>query len=598
MNWLNEDVISKLKLISRVSYVIYFSLTFLFVLFSLYQHGFQTGYFFEERYEEVYTIFMLSIPIFLLIAFYYLFRRTSLFTGKLIYLFSSIWLILFGVFRIMNLTNSEIGKDHFFSDEVVFQIIVLIVFLIELFRNSTLVIKLNLSPAKVLLLSFLLLIFTGMLLLMLPNASHINMRLIDALFMSASAVCITGLAVLDTGQDLTYFGQVILLVLFQLGGIGIMTVTSFFAFFFKGGDSYQNQLYIKDFLHSDQLSNLFRILFQILMVTIGIETIGAILIYYMTDQSLWSAYDNRIFFSVFHSVSAFCNAGFSLLSDSLYDSKIRFNYSLQFIILSLFILGGLGFAVVFNLLKFIKTSLIRFFMLFIKRRPYKKSILILNLNSKIVLTTSGLLILFGTVFIYIFEYNYSLSEHSGFGKWIAALFASTTPRTAGFNNIGMDTLTFPTIMLIMLLMWIGASPGSTGGGIKTTTFAVAILNFITLAREKNRIEAFGRKISEISIRRTLAVIMLSLIVLGVSIFLLSIFDGDKELLPLAFESFSAFSTVGLSLGVTANLSDGGKLVLIFSMFIGRLGAITILIAMLRKVKMKRYAFPEEDIFIN
>ncbi|MCF8349003.1 MAG: ATPase, partial [Bacteroidales bacterium] len=199
---------------------------------------------------------------------------------------------------------------------------------------------------------------------------------------------------------------------------------------------------------------------------------------------------------------------------------------------------------------------------------------------------------------YLFEADNTLSEHSGFGKVVTSFFGAATPRTAGFNTVDTSALHFSTIMIIMVLMWIGASPGSTGGGVKTSTFALAILNFISIARGKDRVEAFRREISPMSTRRAFAVVSLSIMVIGLSILLLSYSDGNKGLLPIAFESFSAFSTVGLSLGITSQLSAAGKMIIIVTMFIGRVSMLTILVAFMRKMVNLKYKYPLEEIIIN
>lgn len=235
---------------------------------------------------------------------------------------------------------------------------------------------------------------------------------------------------------------------------------------------------------------------------------------------------------------------------------------------------------------------------FQKQKPLPYSPWVININTRIVMVTTGILLGVGTVGFYFFEYNNTLAEHNWFGKIVTAFFGAATPRTAGFNSVDMSALNFSTIMMMFLLMWIGASPASTGGGIKTSTIAIATLNFFSLARGKDRIEVYKREVSQASIRRAFAIISLSFMVIGFSIFLIATFDQDKTLLSIAFETFSAYSTVGLSTGITANLSSYSKLVLIFTMFIGRVSMLTLLIAMLRRVKHLNYRYPTDEILIN
>jgi Trk-type K+ transport system membrane component len=259
-------------------------------------------------------------------------------------------------------------------------------------------------------------------------------------------------------------------------------------------------------------------------------------------------------------------------------------------------LGGLGFPIVVNLINFIKHKFINLFRFNVKKKIYKPWVL--NINSRITLITTFALTTVGFILFFILEYNNTLAEHSLFGKLVNALFGATTPRTAGFNSVDMNALTFPTLMIIFLLMWIGASPASTGGGIKTSTFAIATLNILSLAKGKHRIEVYRREIADISVRRAFATIALSLIVIGLGIMLITIFDPEKGLISIAFESFSAYSTVGLSLGITGSLSTISKLIVIGIMFVGRVSMLTIIVAIFKKIKHKNYNYPSEEITIN
>ncbi len=454
----------------------------------------------------------------------------------------------------------------------------------------------TLNPAQLFITSFLLIIFIGSLLLLLPNATTAPISYLDALFTSTSAVCVTGLIVVDTGTHFTLFGQTIIMILIQVGGLGILTFASYFSYFFKGGTTYENQLALGDITSSQKLGDVFSTLKYIILITFGIELFASILIYISLDSTHFGSQSEHMFFSVFHSISAFCNAGFSNLTNGLYEQGFRFNYFLQMIIILTFVLGGLGFPIVVNILKYLNykvSNLIQHASIRNKYRPW-----ILNLNSRITLITT-LSISFVAFFLFYFlEYHNSLADHQGFGKIVTALFGATTPRTAGFNTIDMTSMAFPTIMLVLLLMWVGASPQSTGGGIKTSTFAIATLNIISLARGKTRIEIFRREIADISVRRAFAIISLSLAVIGVSILLLTIFDPDKKLIDIAFECFSAYSTVGLSLGITSGLSSAGKLVIIILMFVGRISMLSLFIAVFKKVKHKNYSYPKEEITIN
>jgi Trk-type K+ transport system membrane component len=320
---------------------------------------------------------------------------------------------------------------------------------------------------------------------------------------------------------------------------------------------------------------------------------GALIILASLDHTLIPAVGDRIFFSVFHSVSAFCNAGFSTLTNSLFETGFRFNYTFHLTVAALVIIGGIGFPIVFTTLSYLK----HFFLEAILKREKHKPWL-LGINSRIVIITTVCLLFFGTVIIFGLEYNNTLAEHHGIGKVITAFFSATTPRTAGFNSVDMTALHFSTIMVLFILMWIGASPGSTGGGIKTSTFAIAVMNFMSLARGKDRVEVFRREISPISTRRAFAAISLSMVVIGISVLILTLTEKGKDLMPLAFETVSAFGTVGLSLGITSSLTDAGKIIIILTMFIGRVSMLAILVSFLRRVVNLKYKYPAEDVLIN
>jgi len=451
-----------------------------------------------------------------------------------------------------------------------------------------------LNPAQLFILSFLVIIFIGSFLLILPNATYNGISYLDALFTSTSAVCVTGLVVVNTASHFTLFGQTVILILIQVGGLGILTFASYFSYFFKGGTSYENQLALSDINNSNKLGEIFATLKYIILITFGIELFSGTLIYTSIGSTIFDSQSDQLFFAAFHSISAFCNAGFSTLNNNLYETGFKFNYYLQMILILTFVLGGLGFPIVVNILKYLRYRISTLFSLRkTKYRPW-----VLNLNSRITLITTFSISLVAFIIFYFLEYNNTLAEHSWFGKIVTALFGATTPRTAGFNTIDSAAMKFPTIMMVILLMWIGASPQSTGGGIKTSTFAIAILNILSLAKRKSRIEIFRREISEISLRRSFAIISLSLVVIGFAIMFISLFDPKKELIAIAFECFSAYSTVGLSLGITGDLSSASKFVLIVVMFVGRISMLSLVVAIFKKVQHKNYSYPKEELTIN
>jgi len=471
------------------------------------------------------------------------------------------------------------------------------IFIVELSKNVLFFDRFYFNPTLLFIMSFLFMIFIGTILLLLPKVMEgPPLNFVDALFMSTSAVCITGLTVIDVSTDLTPFGQTVLIVLVQLGGLGMMTFTGFFGYFFSGSLSYKNQIMYTELLGERKLNSVIGTLLKIIFITLFFEAIGALLIYGNIGNLLFKDNGERAFFAVFHAISAFCNAGFSNMADGLNHPSLRFNQGLHFILALLFILGGLGFTIVLNVYTFVKRWIKNFYHKLINGRPFKYKVWIINFNSRLIGYTTLFLLIIGTLSLFIFEYHHTLTMYNSFWeKLMGAFFLGATPRSAGLSNIDLNHLGLPSIFIILWLMWIGASPGSTGGGIKTTTFAVATLNLFSLAKGKERIEIFRRSISRDSMRRAFAVIALSLIGLGLCIFGLTITDGDKNPISLVFESFSAYNTVGLSMGITSALSRGGKIILILAMFVGRVGALTMLLAFIEKKPLEVYRYPDEKI---
>ena len=452
-----------------------------------------------------------------------------------------------------------------------------------------------LNPAQLFLISFVVIILGGTLLLSLPGATHEGIGLLDALFTATSAVCVTGLIVVDTATHFTFFGQSILLFLIQIGGLGILTFVSYFSYFFKGEISYEKQIAINQINSSGAIGKELGLLKSILIITLSIEAFSALLIFYNTDPTAFASISERVFFSFFHAVSAFCNAGFSTLSDSLMQGGFQFNYGLQLAIILTFILGGLGFPIVSNIVSYLSYKTKGVFSFFDKPtyRPW-----VLTLNSRIALITTIVLTIGGTLVFFGLEKDGVLSSHSGFGKLVTALFGATTPRTAGFNTVDASHFRFPTLLLTMFLMWVGASPKSTGGGIKTSTLAIAILNILSLARGRERIELYRREIVEVTVKRAFAMISLSIIVIAIGVLGISAFEPDLTMIEIAFESVSAYSTTGLSMGITSSLSPISKFIIIILMFVGRVSALTVLIAIFRNVINQNYRYPKEEITIH
>ena len=484
-------------------------------------------------------------------------------------------------------------------DAILTNILISLLFFIELSRMSLGVNKMAIHPAMIFILSFLLVILVGTLLLMLPNSTVRGITWIDALFTSTSAVCVTGLIVVDTATVFTGMGKTIIMLLIQIGGLGMMTFTSFFGFFFKGGQSLQSQLFLKDYINEDNISKVGSTLVKIIVFTIIFELLASGLIFVIIDPSLFSSAGERAYFALFHSVSAFCNAGFSTLTNGLYETGFRTEYHIHLILAISVIMGGIGFPVIVSYYQVAKRIGTNYYNSFTKKDSfYHHTPRIFNINTRLTTITTFILLVVGFITYWIFEENNTLAGLEGYGKIVTAFFGSVTPRTAGFNTVDMTQLALPTVLIYLILMWIGASPGSTGGGLKTTTFAVAVLNAISIAKGKDRVEVFNRQIDPETVRKAFAVILLSFLVIGMGVFMVLFFNPELDILDVAFEVFSAFATVGLSLGITAKLTTGSKLVISLIMFLGRVGTLTVLVAFIRKTRSLRYKYPQESVFIS
>ena len=557
---------------------------------------FDFGYDFAENFTSPHVIGLLILLFFLLLFNTVKFFVYKVKTNKKVALVN---MIIISVLLISSLIIAlgNIGNGFNFTLQKIKPILeggLILYFLLRLLVLVRHIYDVYFNPAIVFVGSFLILALAGAFLLMLPSATTNGISFINALFTSTSAVCVTGLAVLDTSKDFTLVGQSIILVLIQLGGIGILTFTSFFAFFFRGSSSFKEGLNTKDFLAQEGLKDVFRVALNVVVFTVGIEIVGAVFMYFTITEN--HTITNKIFFSVFHSISAFCNAGFSIIPSGLFDQSIRFNYIFQWVIMALIVFGGLGHHIIFNFFKYIKTFVLEFF----NKKYIHKRVPVITLNSKIVIYTTFMLLFFGWIFLFISEYNNTLLEHTTlFGKVTNAAFGSVTPRTAGFNVIDYTQMTVPSLLFVIFLMWIGASPASTGGGIKTSTFALATLNIIAIARGKSRIQIFGRRFTAESTSRAFAILCISLIVIGAAIISVLIFEPkDTPLLSVVFECFSAYSTVGLSLNFTPMLSDASKYIIIAVMFIGRIGMLNLMIGLMRQMNHQFYELPKENILIN
>ncbi len=442
-----------------------------------------------------------------------------------------------------------------------------------------------LNTSQMLVLGFGVIIFTGTVLLMLPMASSGKpLPFINALFTATSATCVTGLIVVDTGSAFTHFGQGVILALIQIGGLGIMTISTFLLYLFQGKLSLSSRGLLEETLSQSPIQHLKSLLKTVFLATITIEGVGALILSlrFMMDMP-WS---RAIYYGVFHSISAFCNAGFSLFSDSFITYQDDF--VINFTISSLIIVGGIGFIVMYEL------------------NQYRvKRIRRISLHTRLVLLTSFLLILGGAILFLVLEMDSSLAGYPWNSRIDIALFQSLTTRTAGFNTIDLTQLSNPTLYIMIILMLIGASPGSCGGGMKTTTFAVLL--FFIKARFYNQqsVNIFQRRIPPSAVSKAVTVAFFSFTLISVITMLLLITElsgishqqSRGLFLEMLFEVTSAFGTVGLSLGVTPTLSNLGRLLITFMMFVGRLGPLTLALAVGSR-ETTHFHFAQEDVLIG
>ncbi|MCK5856903.1 MAG: hypothetical protein KAG64_05400 [Bacteroidales bacterium] len=471
---------------------------------------------------------------------------------------------------------------------LVFQLYFLLISIWELRRTAPSIGNINIGPAKLLALSFIILILGGTGLLMLPEMTYNNnLGFLDALFTATSASCVTGLTVVDTGTFFTFKGQVIIMILIQLGGINIISFAAFFAIMSKqmGGLKYQSIL--KDLLSAEQLSDTRSLLRNILKWTIYIEVVGSILLYFSWDNIPFATKGDKIFSSIFHSISAFNNGGFSLFSDNLYQIGVQNMISFQLVISILIITGGIGFFVLQDIFG-VKKIWERF------RFRWKE----FRVMTRISVRMTIILLLLGTVVFFFLEQGTTLQGKGLGDQLITAFFQSVSTRTAGFNTVEISLLSTPVLMFFMLLMFIGAGSGSTGGGIKISTFAIAIKASISTIRGKHYVEFFKRTIPNSIVNRAYSIILFALSVISTSIFLLSIAEPDIDFMKLVFEEVSAFATVGLSTGITAELSSFSKTIIISSMFIGRVGVLSIAMILSHRVVSRNYQYANESVMVG
>ena len=458
------------------------------------------------------------------------------------------------------------------------------------------------NPALMMAVSFMFIILVGSGVLLMPRCVQpgVHLSWIDSLFTATSAVCVTGLTTIDVPSTFTCLGQLVVMMLIQVGGLGVMTITSFFALFFMGNTSIYNQMQVQDMVSSKSLASLWSTLLNIFGFTAFLELAGAVGIFLNIHDTIGLDVRHELFFSVFHSVSAFCNAGFSNYQEGVGAHVLMTGHCWLYVILALLIiLGGIGYPVLVNL-KGAVLKRVKVVWKWIRGQHYASLSIpnLFDLNTKIVLRTTAVLIVLGTALIAYFEWDNTFGGMRIHEKLVQAFFNAVSPRTAGFISVNLNSMCIQSIFIYTILMWIGGASQSTAGGVKVNAFAVAILNIRSILRGTTRVEFAGRELSTDSIRRANAAVFTSIIVLAFFVFFVTLSDPQLPLKAIVFECVSAFGTVGSSLGITSELHDTSKILIVLLMFIGRVGVVTLAQGLLKQYKNQNYKLPQDNITIS
>lgn len=477
---------------------------------------------------------------------------------------------------------------------VIIQVYFLVVVITEFVRNSDLLPRIRLNPAIIFVLSFVTIILGGTFLLTLPEMTTSGISFVDALFTSTSATCVTGLMTIDPHVTFTFKGQFVILALIKLGGTNIIAFGGFLALMSKVGVGVRHHQVIEGFVAQNNILSAAGMFGKVILWTLMIEFGGALALYFTWDPNIqW--YDNgeKFFYSIFHAMSAFNNAGISLFTDGFYNEAVRYNYLAHWVVIIEIFLGALGILAIFDLFepKVLRDRL---------KHPWKQ----IQLPTKIALYVSLILVMIGSVFIYFFEKDNTLAGQSFFGQITGAVFQAVTPRTAGYNTVNYASVSVPTIMMTLALMYIGASSTSTGGGIKTSSLAIIWADIRAVMTGQERAVLWKRTIGPGLKSSAYSIAIIYVFMNFVGAIILSATEWQILAIPgrsvtdLVFEQVSAFCTVGLSMGITNILSETGKYVIIVSMFVGRVGTFTIAFALAGKFAQHKFKYPEADLIVG
>lgn len=438
------------------------------------------------------------------------------------------------------------------------------------------------NPYLVFFFGFAVIIFIGAVLLTMPFASQSGQSVgfINALFTATSATCVTGLVVVNTASHWTVFGKAVIIILIQIGGLGVMTMTAMISFFIGKRISLKTRVLIMEERNADELQGVVRLTKNILIYTFVVELAGAILFSFVFIRDYGFA--KGIGYSVFHAISSFCNAGFDLIGNSMVNYVD--NPIITFAVCGPVVIGGIGYFVFWDIYA-------------------SKNFHMLTLHSKLVLIITAVLLIGGTALMYALEHNNpgTMGNLDMSGKINASIFQAVNPRTAGYNSVPLENLRMATAAITVVLMFIGGSPASTAGGIKTTTFGVLVVSFYNMFKGKRDFEIFERRITPDTTLKASAILVISLMLVLIVSIILSITEEATgyDYLDILYETVSAFATVGLSRGLTPFLSNAGKIILSILMFIGRVGPMTVAYAFLKQNKnIGNYTYPEGKVIIG
>lgn len=562
----------------------------------MYAYGFDLG---EQNLRLLLQVSDLIFAIFVIsyfIRWLYAFRRTDFLRSTRIELTFVVLILINGIinqffdnFLLMALFRGLELKNYYFFYEQVITITLFLVLIIELARIGASLGHIKINPSFAFVLSFVVIIVIGTILLMLPAMTTTpgGMPWLDALFTSVSATCVTGLIVVDTATYFTFRGQLVILLLIQTGGLGIVTFATFFASFLQSGTGFRQRDLVPDYLDTETVSSARKLLRQIVFLTFFIEFISFLLIFFTWSGVAFDSLGEKIFYSAFHAVSAFCNAGFSIFTGGLYEPGVNQAYLLHIVIAITLIMGSLGFSTVKDIFspQRLRDRL---------AHPWKDW----TLGTKLSVNVAVALLILGTIGYYFLERNSTLAELNLSEAVITSFFQSATTRTAGFNTVDFSALAPPTLILIMFLMFIGGASGSTAGGIKTSTFYIIVASVLATNQGQSKLFIGNRYIPTQIINKSLSIFFYGIAIVLIGVFCLSITEPDTGILDLTFEQVSAFGTVGLSTGITSTLSATGKVVIIISMFLGRVGVLTFAVALSRRKSNKDYKLPSANLMVG